>query len=100
MKWKKLVKKLEDETLKAQVLKEIVEEQQLKNQKHHLQLKQAILKNVELIRELEKRDRDINLLNKKIEYYQKRLKQREEEEEKEKMDENNSKKNENKYNKK
>ena len=79
------MKKLEDETLKAQVLKEIAEEQQLKNQKHHLQLKQAILKNVELIRELEKRDRDINLLNKKIEYYQKRLKQREEEEEKEKM---------------
>ena len=68
----------EDETLKAQVLKEIAEEQQLKNQRHHLQLKQAILKNVELIRELEKRDRDINLLNKKIEYYQKRLKQREE----------------------
>ena len=98
MKWKKLVKKLEDETLKAQVLKEIAEEQQLKNQKHHWQLKQAILKNVELIRELEKRDRDINLLNKKIEYYQKRLKQREEEEEKEKMDENNSKKNENKDN--
>ena len=92
------MKKLEDETLKAQVLKEIAEEQQLKNQKHHLQLKQAILKNVELIRELEKRDRDINLLNKKIEYYQKRLKQREEEEEKEKMDENNSKKNENKDN--
>jgi hypothetical protein len=29
------VKKLEDETLKAQVLKEIAEEQQLKNQKHH-----------------------------------------------------------------
>ena len=95
---KEISEKLEDETLKAQVLKEIAEEQQLKNQKHHLQLKQAILKNVELIRELEKRDRDINLLNKKIEYYQKRLKQREEEDEKEKMDENNSKQNENKDN--
>ena len=79
---KEISEKLEDETLKAQVLKEIAEEQQLKNQKHHWQLKQAILKNVELIRELEKRDRDINLLNKKIEYYQKRLKQREEEDEK------------------
>ena len=83
------MKKLEDETLKAQVLKEIAEEQQLKNQRHHLQLKQAILKNVELIRELEKRDRDINLLNKKVDYYQKRIKQREEEDEKEKKEENN-----------
>ena len=93
---KEISEKLEDETLKAQVLKEIAEEQQLKNQKHHLQLKQAILKNVELIRELEKRDRDINLLNKKIEYYQKRLKQREEEDEKEKMEENSFKINKNK----
>ena len=93
---KEISEKLEDEALKAQVLKEIAEEQQLKNQRHHLQLKQAILKNVELIRELEKRDRDINLLNKKIEYYQKRLKQREEEDEKEKMEENSFKINENK----
>ena len=93
---KEISEKLEDETLKAQVLKEIAEEQQLKNQRHHLQLKQAILKNVELIRELEKRDRDINLLNKKIEYYQKRLKQREEEDEKEKMEVNCFKINKNK----
>ena len=57
---KEISEKLEDETLKAQLLKEITEEQQLKNQRHHLQLQQIILKNVELIRELEKRDRDIN----------------------------------------
>ncbi len=57
---KEISEKLEDETLKAQVLKEIAEEKQLKNQRHHLQLQQVILKNVELIRELEKRDRDIN----------------------------------------
>ena len=57
---KEISEKLEDETLKAQLLKEITEEQQLKNQRHHFQLQQIILKNVELIRELEKRDRDIN----------------------------------------
>lgn len=95
---KEISEKIRRWNFKSSSIKRNCRRTTIKKSKTSFTIKASYFKKCRIIRELEKRDRDINLLNKKIEYYQKRLKQREEEEEKEKMDENNSKKNENKDN--
>lgn len=60
-------------------MKRITEEEQLKNQKFNLQLELSALKNVELMREVENRNKEISSLKSQLEYTQKRLKEKDEE---------------------
>ena len=78
--------KIKDESFRNQLMKRISEEDQLKNQKFNLQLELSALKNVELMREVEKKNREIESIKSKLEYTQKRLKEREEEAEQERLE--------------
>ena len=78
--------KIKDESFRNQLIKRISEEDQLKNQKFNLQLELSALKNVELMREVEKKNREIESIKSKLEYTQKRLKEREEEAEQERLE--------------